>query len=128
MKHYIKALLLTFGLFVIGCAGSDVYQGAWKATDAAGNKFDINFEPKSFNIKDDQGKVVKYAYTQNSVKIENSIKTYGIHLSDGRNYNLTFPIADNTSKGVISLENNDLIYTISRTSYISYQDIYKLTN
>jgi len=128
MRHYLNALFLILGLFLTSCAGSDVYQGNWKATDADGNKFAIKFEQKNFSIKDDQGKVTKYEYSQNSVKIENSVKTYGMHLSDGRVYNISFPLANDTSKGVITLENNDIIYTISRTSYISYKDIYKLSN
>lgn len=72
------------------------------------------------------GKVVKYEYTQNSVKIENAIKTYGIHLSDGRIFNLLFPLANDTTKAVLMLQNNEPIYTISRNSYMSYKDLYKL--
>src|SRR6478752_5185121 len=89
--------LVFFILFLAGCRVSDVYQGNWKATDSEGKKFEINFEPKSFSIKDENGKIEKYEYTQNSVKIENSIKSYGIQLShDGRNYIIFFPIAGET--------------------------------
>jgi len=126
MKSYRNVFLLIFVLCLVSCSGSDVYQGNWKATDADGNKFEIDFEPKSFEIKDMNGKVVKYEYTQNSVKIENSVKTYGIRLNDGRAFNLFFPLANDTSKAIMMLENNEPIYTISRTSYIKYKDLYKL--
>ena len=126
MKNYLNLILVSGILFLASCSGSDVYQGNWKATDANGRKFEINFEPKKFSIKDDNGKVANYEYTQNSVKIENSVKTYGIQLSDGRAYSISFPIANETSKGIILLENNEPLYTISRTSYIGYSDLYKL--
>jgi predicted phosphoadenosine phosphosulfate sulfurtransferase len=108
------------------CSGSDVYQGNWKATDTEGKKYEINFEPNNITIKDESGNAEKFEYTQNSVKIENSVKSYGIQLGDGRIYSILFPIADETSKGVISLENEEPLYTISRTSYIQYKDLYKL--
>ncbi len=127
MKNYINASLLTLALFLISCSGSDVYQGKWKATDTDGNKLDIDFKPKSFTIKDTTGKVVNYEYTQNSVKIENSVKTYGIQLNDGRTFDLFFPIANDASKAIMTIGNNVPIYTISRTSYIKYKDLYKLT-
>ena len=114
-------------LFLASCAGSDVYHGNWKATDANGNKFDIVFEAKNFTIKDMDGKAVTHQYTQNSVKIENSIKTYGIHLSDGRAYNIFFPFANDTSKAVIMLDNSQPVYTMSRNAYIEYKDLYQLT-
>jgi hypothetical protein len=127
MKNSINAISVSLILFLASCSGSDVYQGNWKAKDAEGNKFEIVFEPKSFEIKDVNGKVLKYEYAQNSVKIENTVKTYGIHLSDGRIYNIFFPMANDTTKAIIRLPNDEIIYTMSRTSYIGYKDLYKLT-
>jgi hypothetical protein len=126
MKNVFKSILFCVVFLLASCSGSDVYQGNWKATDAEGRQFEIDFEPKKLSIKDANGKVKDFEYTQNSVKIENSVKTYGIHLSDGRVYNIFFPIANETSKGLILLENNEPLYTISRTSYIQYRDLYKL--
>lgn len=126
MKSYINIFLLICILFLASCSGSGLYRGKWKATDSDGHKLDITFEPKSFEIKDTTGKVVKYDYTQNSVKIENSIRTYGIHLGDGRAYTICFPVANDTGKAIIMLENNEPVYTMSRDSYIEYKDIYDL--
>jgi len=127
MKSNLLILILFFAIsFLSSCSGSDVYQGNWKATDIDGNKFEINFEPKKFSIKDENGKIANFDYTQNSVKIKNSTKTYGIQLSDGRVYNIFFPISNETTKGLITLENNQPLYTISRTSYIGYSDLYNL--
>lgn len=128
MKNILLFALIFTVFFLISCSGSDVYQGAWKATDAQGSKFEITFEPKSFTVKDAAGTAHQFSYTQNSVKIENSVKTYGITLSDGRVYSIFFPIAGNQSKGIITFQNNAPAYTISRTDYIQYSDLFKLTN
>ena len=111
---------------LISCSGSDTYRGLWKATDPNGNKFEITFDAKSFVIKDTLGKSNKYNYTQNSVKTENSVETYGIKLSDGRGYEINFPNSKDESIGLIFDENGNGLYTISRKDYIKYQDIYKL--
>lgn len=123
---YLIPLFFSVLVLLGSCSGSDVYQGNWKATDADGEKYEINFEPQSFSIKDKTGKSDKFDYTQNSVKIENDVKTYGIQVSDGRTYCIFFPIANDTSKAVILLHNNQPLYTISRTSYIQYKELYKL--
>jgi len=119
-------LLLLVLLILASCSGSDTYRGLWKATDPDGNKFEINFEAKSFTLKDSLGKTHSYDYTQNSVKTENGVETYGIKLSDGRGYQLRFPNADDESVGLVFDENGNGLYTISRTDYIKYEDIYKL--
>jgi len=111
---------------LISCSGSDTYRGLWKATDSSGNKFEITFDAKSFVIKDSLGKSDKYEYTQNSVKTENFVETYGIKLSDGRGYEINFPNSKDESIGLIFDENGNGLYTISRKDYIKYQDIYKL--
>lgn len=89
----------------------------------SGTHVDINFRPKSFSITDEHGKVVTYEYTQNKIKIENSIRTYGINLADGRSLNIIFPIPDEKGKALIALESNQPVYTISRTAYITYSEL-----
>ena len=114
-----------FFVFFISCEGSDSYQGKWKALDTIGNKFEIIFTPKNFSIKDSLGKSKMYQYTQNSIKTENSISTYGILLSDGRGYQIYFPRKDK-SVGLIMDENGSQMFTISRNEYTRYDEIYKL--
>ena len=126
MKKTILLLLLSAVNFLYSCSGSDTYRGLWKATDSKGEKFEITFDAKNFTIKDSAGKTTNFGYTQNSVKISNSVETYGIKLSDGRTYFINFPIADDESKGVIQDGNKNLIYTIGRNTHITYEDIYKL--
>lgn len=121
-------VMLTLVIILISCSGSDAYQGNWKATDVNGNHFEINFEPKKFTVVDIHDKKAEFDYTQNSVSIKNGIKTYGIKLKDGRSYNITFPIKKEAGKAAITLENHQTIYTISRTDYIDYQDLYELNN
>ena len=123
LKIFSLALLLSI---LVSCSGSDTYRGLWKATDPNGNKFEITFDAKSFVIKDTLGKSNSYEYTQNSVKTENSVETYGIKLDDGRGYQINFPNAKDESVGLIFDQNGKGLYTISRDAYISYDDIYKL--
>jgi hypothetical protein len=120
---YTSMLLLLSAL--VGCSGSDVYRGAWKAMDRNGNKWDIVFDAKSFTLKNAKGITEKYEYTQTSVKIENSTKSYGIKLKDGRAFRITFPLPDNTSKGIISLETSEALYTIGRNEYVEYDELLK---
>jgi hypothetical protein len=127
MKTFQSILLCSILLLIISCSGSDAYRGNWKATDEDGNKLDFNFEPKNFYVTDSAHKVVKFKYSQNSVKIENGIKTYGLELSDGRHYFIKFPIVRETNKAVIYHEDGSVAYTICRTEYIRYDDLYKLT-
>ncbi len=128
MKKYIPSFLFIIVLLLASCSGSTVYQGNWKATDAENNKFEIDFEPKSLKITDSAGNVSGYQYTQNSVHIENAVKKYGIQLSDGRNCFILFPLASDTTKAIIMLENSQPLYVLSRTDYIDYEEIYKLAN
>jgi hypothetical protein len=123
MKKYIILFLLSFILF--SCEGSESYQGNWKALDKNGDKFEISFQPKSFSIKDSSGKIIQYNYSQNSFKFENTVETYGIRLEDGRGYQIYFPKNDE-NVGLILDENGSPIYTISRTQFMTYDDIYKL--
>ncbi|MFT3995007.1 MAG: hypothetical protein QM660_11895 [Dysgonomonas sp.] len=126
MRKGIYFVLLILVTLLVSCKGSDTYRGEWKAMDTEGNKFELIFAEKSFTVTNADGEIATYEYTQNSVKINNSIKTYGIKLADGRSLNILFPIATDESKAVIFSGENVVLYTIGRTDYISYQDIYKL--
>lgn len=124
-----KIAVLLSGVLVVllaGCSGSDTYRGYWKAMDSNGAKFEIYFDPQSFTVKDSTGKSKRFDYTQNSVNIQNSVETYGIKLGDGRGHQINFPIANDESVGLIKDENGNPVYTISRNSYIEYEDIFKL--
>lgn len=112
--------------FLSACSGSETYRGSWKAVQMDGKKFGIVFEAKSFSVKDSSGSIEKYDYTQNSVNINNGVKTYGIKLKDGRGYEIHFPNSNNESTGIIKDENGNPTFTISRTDYLKYEDIYKL--
>lgn len=126
MKKISLAFLGFIALILIGCSGSDVYQGNWKGMTPTGEKVEIIFEAKKFTITDSSKKSVTFDYTQNSVNIENSSKTYGIKLGDGRGYQINFPKATDASIGLIKDENGNVIYSIGRRDYIKNEDIYKL--
>ena len=124
MKKIHILIALIFIIF-ISCDGSDSYQGKWKAMDSTGNKFEITFTTNDFIIKNSKGKAKQYSYTQNAIKYENGISSYGILLSDGRGYQIYFPKKDE-SIGIINDENGKQMFTIARKDYITYEDIYKL--
>jgi major membrane immunogen (membrane-anchored lipoprotein) len=126
MRTFFSTTVLVSLLILAGCKGSDVYRGNWKALDKNGNKWDIIFDATTFTVKNDKGLSEKYEYTQNSVKIESSVRSYGIKLKDGRAFRISFPLADNVTKGIISLETNEPLYTIGRTEYVDYNDLFKL--
>lgn len=126
MRKISLFLLSIITTLVISCSGSDTYRGNWKATDGKGGKFEMNFDAKSFTVKDSKGKKNKYEYTQNSVNIENSVETYGIQLNDGRKLQINFPNANDESLGLIKDENGMPLFTISRNNYVNYEDVFKL--
>lgn len=126
MKKVNLVLFLLFLLLLASCSGSSTYQGKWKATDPSGNKFEIEFLPKSFSVKDSIDETKSYDYTQNSINVENSVETYGIRLSDGRAYAIHFPIANDESVGVILDGIGNTAYIISRSEHTNTKDIYKL--
>jgi len=126
MKNIILLLIAAFMFLLVGCSGSDAYRGAWKATDASGKQFELFFEAKDFTVKDSTGKVTSFSYTQNQVSIKNSVETYGIQLKDGRSYKINFPIKDNEKVGLILDQNGSPMYTISRTGYMKYEEIFTL--
>jgi hypothetical protein len=126
MKNCLTSLFLLALLALAGCKGSDAYSGAWKGTDINGDQYTLFFNPKDFWIKKVNGDSLNFGYTQNSVKIENSVKTYGIKLKDGRTYKIYFPIANDMSKALMTMEDGKPVYTISRTSYLKQEEIYSL--
>lgn len=126
MRNCFTTLLMFTLLALTGCKGSDVYLGEWKGTDINGDQYILSFTPRNFWIKKTNGDSLNFEYTQNSVKIENSVRTYGIKLKDGRAYNIFFPIANDMSKGLMTMENGKPVYTINRNSYLSQDELYSL--
>lgn len=122
----LNLLLILFVLILSSCSGSDTYQGKWKATNPEGKKFEIEFLPKNFKIKDEAGDSSNFAYTQHSVEIKNFVETYGIKLNDGRTYSIHFPLAEDESVGVMIDGAGNPVYTICRNEYKTLDDIYKL--
>ena len=123
LSLYFFALLT---LMLSACSGSDSYRGDWKATASDGSKYNIHFDPKKFTVKDTTGNEQVYDYTQHSVNINNSIETYGITLGDGRVYEITFPIANDQTVGLIKDQNNKPLFTISRNKYTMYEEVFGL--
>lgn len=121
-------IYLALALFIIlqSCSGSENYRGDWKATDPRGNKYEINFEEKSFTLRDESGSVNTYDYSQNEVINESGVMSYGIQLGDGRKLQVRFPFDADFSKGFILDANNHVMYTISRTKYMRYEEVYQL--
>lgn len=126
MKKIWTLLATSILLIISGCSGSDTYRGTWKAMTPDGEKIEIVFMAKNFTVTDSRHQSKTFGYTQNAVKIVNFIKTYGIKIDDGRAYQINFPIAHNESVGRILDESDNLLYTISRSNYITNEDIFKL--
>lgn len=126
----MKKLKHLAGLFVLvlltACSGSETYRGDWKAANAEGEHYIVNFQEKSFSVTGEDGESTTYEYSQNQVNISNGVETYGIKLEDGRNYQLNFPLPEDESVGILLDSNGNLLYTISRTDYKSYDDIFAL--
>ncbi len=127
MKTFFCAILGLSAILFAGCSGSDTYRGNWKGMSPDGEKVNITFDARRMTINDGSQESVALNYTQNKVSIKNSVETYGIKLEDGRGYQLTFPIADDESVGLLQDERGNLLYTISRKGYIKSEDIYKLS-
>jgi hypothetical protein len=90
-----------------------------------GEKVDIIFEAKKITFIDSLGKSTTQDYSQNLVRIENSIKTYGIVLENGPELLINFPISGNESVAFIKNNSNTIYYSMSRTDYILPQDLWK---
>jgi hypothetical protein len=118
-------LLLALGLISLySCSGSDTYRGIWKALNVRGEKLEINFEAKKVSITDSAGQTKTYDYKQNSVSIKNSVETYGIQVSDGKSYQINFPVANDETMGVIKDAAGTPLYIIGRSRYVQYEEIY----
>jgi hypothetical protein len=126
MRKTLNFLLALVVISLCSCSGSDTYRGLWKAINERGEKFEINFDAKSFTVKDSTGEIKTYKYKQHSVSIQNSVETYGIQVSDGSNYLINFPIANDETKGAIQDATGRPIYIIGRLNYIKYEDVYGL--
>jgi len=126
MKKIINLFLGLVLISLCSCSGSDTYRGLWKAINEKGEKYEINFDAKSFTVKDSAGQIKTYQYKQHSVSIQNSVETYGIQVSDGREYRIHFPIGNDETKGAIQDATGRPIYIISRGKYIKYEDVYGL--
>lgn len=126
MKQINILLLGIITLLITSCSGSDFYQGQWKAMDTDEAKYEISFEANNFHLKDATGETKSFEYKQISVNVTNGVKTYGIKISDGRNYLLHFPIPKDPSIGIIQDPNGHTLFTIGRDGFISYEDIYDL--
>ena len=118
MKKLSILLLSIFAVILMSCSGSDRYRGAWKATDPNGSKYDIIFDAKNLSITDTTGKSQKFDYTQNSVEFKNSVENYGLNLGNGTSLKIIFPNSSQESLGLIKDEAGNVMYTISRTTYI----------
>lgn len=125
MKKIKILFLLVFFTTLISCDGSDSYQGAWKALDASGKKFEINFAPTTVSIKDTTGTSKSYEYTQNAFEFKNSTEKYTITFEDGRMYQIYFPKKDETV-GFILDENGGEMFTLSRKNYLTFEELNKL--
>ncbi|MEO6253236.1 MAG: hypothetical protein ABIO79_08025 [Ferruginibacter sp.] len=126
MRKAINVLLSLVLISLYSCSGSDTYRGNWKAINEKGEKFEISFEAKRFNIKNSSGETKTYTYKQNSVSIQNSVETYGIKVSDGKSYLINFPIANDETKGVIQDASGRPLYIIGRSRYVTYEEVYGL--
>ena len=126
MKRIIPATFILFCIILTSCSGSDVYQGTWKALDGEEKQFEITFRPKEMAIKEVDGESEKQGYSQNSVSIRNSTRTYGIQLDNGMSYSVVFPIPGNVEKGAITDQNGQILFIIGKSKYYSYKDVYGL--
>lgn len=118
--------VLVAAFVLTACSGSDTYRGDWKVLDPDGRHYDLHFDAKTFSFTPEDGETETHEYTQNSVSIKNSIETYGIKVDDGKNFQITFPIPDDESKGAILDANGKVIYTIGREDYVEYEELYEL--
>ena len=123
MKIFTIIFITLFTFIIVGCSGSDVYRGKWKATSEDGTQSELDFGENDLAVTVN-GETQHFEYTQNSVNISNSVETYGVKLGDGRAIQIHFPIANDESKGSILDANGRPIYIISRSDYLGYEDVY----
>jgi hypothetical protein len=114
-------LVLILPVLIFSCSGSDKYQGKWHALNRQNHKFEFAFSPENFTITDSTGTVRDYSYTQNSYNASNSAVTYGIKLSDGRAYQITFPKSEDASVAVMADGTGTWMFTLGRKAYVTYE-------
>lgn len=100
------------------CKGSDQYRGSWKVTGANGEQFVFHFLEKSLVTTGTSGESDTIDYIQNSIKIENGIRSYGIHLSNGYQYLIVFPVKGDDNKAKITNSEGGTLFTMGRSVYI----------
>ncbi len=124
MKNLFHLVLMSMALIMAACSGSETYQGDWKAMAPDGVKADLHFDAKTFTETDSAGVSTSFQYSQNSVNIANGVKSFGIQLKEGGAYRIVFPISGDVTKGVITTEVGNVLYTICRTGYVTYEEVY----
>ena len=132
MKKLKLALFICIISLISSCDGAETYQGKWKALNSKGEKYEITFSSEEIIIKDSLGKSTKNSYIQTGCGhygySDKSIDTYKILLNNIQSYQIHFPKKDENI-GLIYIvldEGESLMYTISRKSYLTYEDINKL--
>lgn len=117
MRKRICAIILVLIVILIGCNGSGLYRGSWKGIDSIGGKVEIIFDSKVLTITDSLGKSNKFGYTQSYVLNRHTDVTFGIDLSNGREYQISFPYPDNKNTAVIVNEKTYVIYWMNRNGF-----------
>lgn len=110
----------------MGCQGSEVYRGKWKALNPEGIQSTIEFTEDKMIVTRDSSDTETWKYAQNSVHISNRNREYGIRIDNGLNYKILFPVKDNLDKGAIADQNGQIIFTIGRNEFNTYQDVFGL--
>lgn len=126
MKNIAIVFIITLATFVVGCAGSETYQGKWNSVDSEGNKSQMIFTENEMILKRSEMDSSTWNYSQNSISIENGSSEYGIKLSNGLSYSILFPMKGNKEIGAIADQNGKIIYIIGRTDFYSYEDVFGL--
>ena len=126
MRNFIFLKLFVLTLVIMGCQGSEVYRGKWKALNPEGIQSTIEFTEDQMIVTRDSSDTETWKYAQNSVHISNRNREYGIRLDNGLSYKILFPIKDNQDKGAITDQNGQIIFTIGRNEFYTYQDVFGL--
>jgi len=124
MRKPLYLFIAVVALIIAGCKGSDTYRGTWKAMDAVGAKSTLHFEDTTVTVIDSTGKTEKIGYKQNSVNLENHKETYGITLSNGNSFKIVFPNKKGEHVGFIANKDDQLIYSLGREEYVTYEQVY----
>ncbi|MBX9449875.1 MAG: hypothetical protein KL787_09220 [Taibaiella sp.] len=111
-------VILISAVMLSGCKGSGTYRGEWKVTGINGDRFVFHFLEKSLVTTGTSGRSDTVGYTQNVIRIENGIRSYGIHLSNGYQYLIVFPVKSDDTKAKITNPEGGTIFTMGRSAYI----------